>query len=377
MTGTAAGGHPRVTGSVVLAHDYLTQRGGAERVVLAMARAFPEAPIVTSVYSPASTYPEFAAHDVRTTSLQRLGVVRRHHRVGLPLYPTAMSRVHVDAAVAICSTSGFAHGIQVTGTKVLYVHNTARWLYQRDEYLGRWPAAARSALSATIAPLQRWDKDAGRSADLVLANSHQVQARIRSHWGVDAEVLYPAHGADPSGDQTPVAGIEPGYVLAVCRLLTYKRVDTVLQAMGQLPQLRLLIVGRGPDESRLRSLAPTNCTFLGSVSDAELRWLYANSLCLVSAAAEDLGLAALEAMAFGRPVAVLRAGGFEETVVEGQTGIFFDEPTPHHVEEALKNLANGQWDSARIAEHAATFSESTFRLRLQQIVRQLVTVGPQ
>jgi glycosyltransferase involved in cell wall biosynthesis len=151
-------------------------------------------------------------------------------------------------------------------------------------------------------------------------------------------------------------------------------VDAVLEAMSELPNLRLLLVGQGPDEARLRRLAPPNCAFVGSLCEAELRWCYANCLCLVSAAAEDLGLAALEAMAFGRPVAVIRAGGFLETVRSGDTGVFFETPTPVQIAEALRAVACSTWDTERIAKHAGGFSEEQFQQRLLDIAARFTSL---
>jgi glycosyltransferase involved in cell wall biosynthesis len=356
----AGGGAARV----VIAHDYLTQRGGAERVVLAMARAFPGAPIVTSLYEPDATFPEFRAHEVTTSTLQQIGLLRRHHRLALPLYAPIFSTTHVDSDLLLCSTSGWAHGISGTGRRLLYVHNTARWLYQTDDYLRRHPPVLRSLAHVLGAPLRRWDRTHGCSADLVLANSRTVRDRLARYWGVDAQVLYPPHGADLGAVREPVRGLEPGYLLAVSRLLPHKRVDVLVAAMEQLPDQRLVIVGSGPRARALRLAAPANCVFLENVPDTELRWLYANTAALLSATHEDLGLAALEAMAFGRPVAVLRAGGFLETVVEGETGVFFDSPEPADVVGALRRLLAGSFDQERIAAYAQRFDEASFARQL-------------
>lgn len=349
---------------VVIAHDYLTQRGGAERVVLAMARAFPGAPIVTSLYQPEATFPEFTDHRVMTSALQHVPFVRRHHRLGLPLYAPIFSTTHVDADLLLCSTSGWAHGISGTGRRLLYVHNTARWLYQTDDYLRKRPPSIRSAAHLLGAPLRRWDQRHGSSADLVLANSRTVRDRLARYWGVDAEVLYPPHGADPAATREPVSGLEPGFLLAVSRLLPHKRVDVLTAAMERLPDQRLVIVGNGPEARTLCLGAPANCVFLKNVSDPHLRWLYANAVALLSASHEDLGLAPLEAMAFGRPVAVLRAGGFLETVVEGETGVFFDHPEPTDVVDAVRLLQSQTFDQDGIAAHARSFDEASFARQL-------------
>ena len=194
----------------------------------------------------------------------------------------------------------------------------------------------------------------------MLANSQTVRARLARHWGVDAEVLYPPHGANLITAPEPIPGLEPGYLLAVSRLVPHKRLEVLTEAMEHLPDQRLVVVGSGPLARALRQGAPANCIFLERVSDAQLAWLYANGVALLSAAHEDLGLAALEAMAYGTPVAVRHAGGFLETVVEGETGLFFERPEPTEVVRAVRGLLGHSFDRELIAKHAQRFDEASF-----------------
>ncbi|HEY3942136.1 MAG TPA: glycosyltransferase [Acidimicrobiales bacterium] len=367
-SGSEAAGRARV----VIAHDYLTQRGGAERVVLAMARAFPTAPIVTSLYEAPATFSDFAHRQVTTSVLQRSGLLRRHHRLGLPLYAPVFAHTQVDAELVVASTSGWAHGMAATGRRLLYVHNTARWLYQVDDYLRGQRPAVQGLAHLLGSPLRRWDRAHGRSAELVLANSRTVRDRVARHWNVDAEVLYPPHAADVAAPREAVGHIEPGYLLVVSRLVAHKQVDVVARAMEHLPGQRLVVVGTGPEARGLRHEAPPNCSFVGSVSDAQLRWLYANCAALVSASREDLGLAALEAMAFGRPVCALRAAGFAETVAEGENGVFFERSEPQQVRDAVVRLSRTPFDAGAIAAHAARFDEQSFARRLQAFADQVL-----
>src|SRR5688572_8459830 len=163
MTIKARGVRPHVA----LAHDYITQRGGAERVAAIMAEAFPRAPMYTTLYEPRTTFGEFATLDIRTSALNWLPLLRRDHRLALPVLAPVVSRMIVDADVLLASSSGWAHGIGCTGRKIIYCHAPARWLYQRDRYLGgaeglRWPQRARRALAGGSvgvlgAPLRVWD----------------------------------------------------------------------------------------------------------------------------------------------------------------------------------------------------------------------------
>lgn len=354
--------------SIALVHDYLTQRGGAERVVLALTRAFPGVPLHTSLYEPATTFPEFAAVDVRSLPLNRSALLRKRHRLALPLLAPAFSRLHLEEDIVVCSSSGWAHGAHCTGRKLVYCHTPARWLYQPEQYLrGRGPAS-RTAARALRPALERWDRRAAASADRYIANSSAVAERIRRIYGLEAEVVAPPPAVVPVGPAEPVAGLDPGFVLCVARLLPYKNLDAVVRAFAELPDEQLAVVGSGPEEPALRALAGSNVTLLGTVTDPQLRWLYRESSALVAASHEDFGLTPLEAAGFGHPSAVLRWGGFLDTVEEGGTGLFFDSPTPDAVADAVRRLRRHRWDSDAIRVHAERFSEQRFIDRMRAIV---------
>jgi glycosyltransferase involved in cell wall biosynthesis len=353
---------------VALVHDYLTQRGGAERVVLSMLKAFPGTPLHTSLYEPASTYPEFGTAEVRTSALNRLALLRRNHRLALPLLAGTFSRMKIEANVVLCSSSGWAHGAAVDGAKIVYCHSPARWLYAPDQYLGGRRRALRVALTGLRPYLARWDGRAAASAHRYLANSTAVKRRIERLYGIEAEVVPPPPVLDPAGPQQPVDGLEPGFVLCVSRLLPYKNVGAVVDAFAELPSMRLVVVGTGPEEARLRAAATRNVTFVGTVSDEELRWLYASCTGLLAAAYEDYGLTPLEAANFGKPSAVLRAGGFLDTVVEGSTGVFFDRPQPSSIRRAVHALRGTSWSEHDLRVHAELFSEERFVARLRSVV---------
>ena len=354
---------------VALAHDYLTQRGGAERVVLAMMHAFPGAPIYTSLYDAATTYPEFRGADVRTTWLERVPPLRCRHRLALPLLASAFARVEAEADVVLCSSSGWAHGIGAHGRKIVYCHTPARWLYDGDRYLGGRHGVRWATLSLLRPYLLDWDRRAASSADVYVANSTVVRERVRRAYAVDADVLPPPPLLRADDPQRPVEGLEPGFFLCVSRLLPYKNVEAIVRAVAGGPHA-LVVVGVGPEERRLRSIASPGTQLLGSVTDEQLRWLYANCTALVAASYEDYGLTPLEAAVFGKPAVVLRAGGFLDTVVERVTGLFFDRPDPASIRHALDATAARSWDATALREHADAFSEASFCRRLQELVAQ-------
>lgn len=355
---------------VAIAHDYLTQCGGAERVVLSLMKAFPDAPLYTSLYEADRTFPEYASHRVRTMPLNRVGVLRRHHRFALPLLAPSFSRLQVDADVVVCSSTGWAHGVKATGRKVVYCHAPARWLYQTERYLRESSAPVRAAARALRPSLRRWDRRAAATADRYVTTSTAVCDAIREVYGIDATLLPPPPALDESGPQQAVDGLAPGFVLCVCRLQPYKNVDAVIAAFDRLPDHRLVVVGEGRDWHRLEALLGRNAQLFGRLDDARLRWLYANCVGVVGAAYEDYGLTPLEAAAFGKPTAVLRAGGYLDTVVDGVTGVFFYEPLPASVAAAVETMVSRRWSNLELVAHAERFAEGRFIERMRAIVAE-------
>jgi glycosyltransferase involved in cell wall biosynthesis len=354
---------------VAIVHDYLTQRGGAERVVLALTRAFPTAPVYTSLFDPGRTFPEFAELDVRTMPINRIPPLRRHHRTALPLLAPSFSRLRISSEVVICSSSGWAHGTQVEGRKIVYCHTPARWLYQSDRYLRGRGRAIHAVASTLRSPLEHWDKRSAASADVYLANSNVVAERIKSIYGLDADVVPPPPAITPAGPARPIREIQPGFVLTVSRLLPYKNVDAVIEAFRILPGERLVVAGSGPVERELREKAPSNVRFVGAVDDDELRWLYANCCVLVAASYEDFGLTPVEAAGFGKPSAALRFGGYVETIVEGQTGNFFNNPSGIEIAEVVRSVLHVKWETSTITNAAERLSEATFIHNIRERAR--------
>ncbi len=348
---------------VALVHDYLTQRGGAERVVLSLLRAFPDAPLYTSLYLPEGTFHEFREADVRTLDLNRIPTLRRNHRLALPLLAAAFSRLRVDADVVLCSSSGWAHGARTTGRKVVYCHTPAHWLYQTERYLGNGgkAPAARGAVRMLRPYLCRWDRRAAATADRYLANSTAVMESVRDLYGIEADVVHAAADDRPQWTRRP--GSRPRPWVPRLRLQTAPVQERrrgrvgVPGAARRAPRRRRQRTG---GTAPARQSAPSNVTFAGAVSDQRLRWLYKASAGVVNASYEDYGLTPLEAAAFGRPAAVLRFGGFLDTVVEGRTGVYFDRPVSTAIRDAVLRLRSTDWSHAELESHARRFAEPRF-----------------
>lgn len=354
---------------VAIAHDYLTQRGGAERVVLALARAFPEAPIYTTLYDRDATYPDFAQHEIEVSWLNRVPLLRKFHRLALPVLAWVAGTTTVEARCTIASSSGWAHGFRTSGSKIVYCYSPARWLYQPKEYLGKNGSAIKRFVLTALSPfLRRWDKSCAHTATKYFAISTVVQQRIRDIYGIEAEVLPAPHSVDIALPQEPVdlsslTGAEAGFYLCISRLMPYKNVDVVIDAFNCLRQ-PLVIVGRGPEERRLRLAAGSSVRMFKDLTDGQMRWLYAHCTALVSASYEDFGLTPIEAAAYGKPSIVPRWGGFLDTVRDGETGVYFAHPRAELLRAAVEESRQRDWNPAVIKGQAQMFSEKRFAERL-------------
>ncbi|MGH2725470.1 MAG: glycosyltransferase, partial [Actinomycetota bacterium] len=305
---------------VIFVQDHLVQRGGAERGLLSMLKAAPGAAVHVAFYRPEQCYPEFAEVDVRPFPLDRIGPLSRRHRLAMPLLAPAFSSHRVDADVVICGTSGWAQGVRTTGRKVVYFYALTRWLYERDAYLGARGPLARFGVAALAPLLERWDRRTVASGHRFLTEGTEMRDRLREIYGIEAEIVPLPMALDAAGAQRPVDGLEPGFFLCASRLMPYKNIDVVLEAFARLPEQRLVVAGDGPEETRLRAIAPRNATMFGLAQDDQLRWLYANCAAVVTAAFEPFGLTPIEGAAYGKPTVALRAGGFIDTVIDGRTG---------------------------------------------------------
>ncbi len=344
---------------VAIAHDYLTQRGGAERVVLSMLKAFPHAPLVTLFHAPDQTYPEFREANVTPSRLNAFPLFRTDPRKAFPLLPAATRLLPTpEADVLVISSSGWAHGVRTDAPKIVYCHNPPRWIYQSDEYLSGLGRGPRLAARAGKRALRRWDQAVAREASLYVANSTSVARRIRAVYGIEPRVLFPPSSLDVDGPQEPVPGVRPGFWLTVARGRAYKNTDLVSRAVLEVSGAELVVVGVSGSSDRVHGV--------GRVSDAELRWLYANCRGLLSASHEDFGLTPIEANRFGKPAVVVKTGGFLDTVVQGVNGHFFSEASVDAVRRALLTLP--ELDPSAIRAHADRFSEPRFIASLHALV---------
>ncbi len=355
---------------VALVHDYLNQMGGAERVVLAFHDIFPDAPLYTSIYDPKRVDPAFHSMDIRTSFMQKLPLVTKHHQPYLPFYPFAMESLDLRGYdLVLSSSSAFGKGV-ITRPETLhisYCHTPMRWCWAYDEYVERehLGKAARKVLPFLVTGLRVWDQTSAMRVDHFIANSPVVAERIQKYYRRDAIVIPPPVEAsrfpfDPSAQPED-------YFLIVSRLIPYKRIDLAIEACNRL-QLPLVIIGSGRDEARLKKMAGPTIRFTGRLSDDEVLHYYAHCRALLFPGEEDFGITPLEAQSSGRPVIAYGAGGALTSVVDGITGVFFHEQTVDSLASVLVSFDIRNFDPQVIRNHALEFDMPRFRRRIVQFI---------
>jgi glycosyltransferase involved in cell wall biosynthesis len=362
-----------VTGEpdVALVHDYFVQDGGAEAVALELARMFPDAPVHTTFFERERFVARLDPARVRTWRLQGVLGPAAWFRLLLPAYVAYFSRLRVPASRLVVSTSStFARGARPRGRAlhIAYVHTPLRFAWDVDSYLARssYPRPARAGLRLAAPALRRWDRWAGRGPDVLVANSNTVRKRIAARWHRDSVVIHPPVDTG----SFPLSTENDGYLLVASRLLAYKRVDLAVAACRRLNR-QLIVVGDGPERSRLEHQAGVETTFLGRVDAGTLRDLVSRCTALIAPGIEDFGIAAVEAMAAGKPVVAYAGGGALETVVDGKTGVFFHEATSRALETALERLGATEIDPWVARARAMLFDASVFRTRWAQLLAEM------
>jgi glycosyltransferase involved in cell wall biosynthesis len=359
------------TPPVALVHDYFVQDGGAEAVAIELAAMFADALVHTTWFERARFGGRLDPDRVRPWAVERVLRPSPWFRPLLPAYIANFSRLEIPATRLVLSNSStFARAVRARppAVHVAYVHTPLRFAWDVDRYLARssFPAAARAGLRFGAPLLRRWDRWAGRRPDVLVANSVNVQRRIRAAWGRDSSVIYPPVNVAGSA----LSSADDGYYLVATRLLAYKRVELAVQACARLGR-DLVVVGDGPERARLERMAGPRTRFEGHVDRQRLEQLLASCHALVTPGVEDFGIMTVEAMAVGKPVIAYAAGGTLETVIDGRTGVLFDPDTADALAGAIERLEAGSLDPAAARQRAMEFDLAVFRARWSALLVEL------
>lgn len=353
---------------VALVYDRVNSWGGAERVLLALHKIWPEAPLFTAVYDPqgASWAKVFK---VIPSFINRFPFAPKSHEIYPWLTPLAFECFDFsDFEVVVSVTSADAKGI-ITKPKTLHVCyclTPTRYLWSGYENYFR-NTIFKILTKPVVRHLRNWDVPASQRPDEFISISQNVARRVKKYYHRDSVVIYPPVDVLK---WKPTKTNQEDYFLLVSRLVYYKRADIAIEAFNQLG-LPLKIVGTGSDCQRLKKMAKNNISFLGQLTDKELLGYYQGCQAVVFPQEEDFGLVPLEAQACGRPVIALKAGGVLETVVEGKTGVFFYPQTAAALKEAVLNFGTRRFAAEDCQENARRFREEIFIKDFQDFVSQL------
>ena len=355
---------------VALIHDWLTGMRGGEKVLEVLCELYPDADIYTLYHQRGSVSPRIERHRITTSFVQQLPFVDEHYRRYLPLFPLAIGQFRLTGYDLVISSS---HCVAKSaraprGTPHLcYCHSPMRYAWdQFDAYFG--PArvgavASRLLYGPVLRRLARWDAATADRVDRFVANSRHVAGRIRRYYDREATIVYPPvdtaffHPAAPSLDSHDGGPPDGGPFLIVSALVPYKRIELAMAACERVG-VPLRIVGSGPERDRLARKASRDVTFVGHVSDEQIRDEYRRARAVLLPGEEDFGIVPVEAQACGRPVVALARGGALETVRDGETGVLFSEATVDALAAALDRVRATRFDSGRIRHHAEQFARA-------------------
>jgi glycosyltransferase involved in cell wall biosynthesis len=357
-------------GRVALVHDFLLDLRGAERVFAAICDIWPQADVYTAVYDEGGTEGRFSHRPVRTSFLQRLHPTARTFRPLLPLYPYAIESFDLSGYdLVVSSSSAWAHGVIVDerATHLCYCYNPFRYAWNEREstLAGRGPLT-RAGLRWVFNRWRQWDWIAAQRVDRYVAISDLTRRRIKRYYGREAAILHP-----PVETGRFAPGPVRDYYLVVSELMFHKRIEVAVKAFNRL-RLPLVVVGDGPELRRLRRLAGPTVVFTGRLPDERVAELLRSARALVVTAAEEFGIAAVEALASGRPVIALGSGGVLESVREGETGAYYRRSDPEALVEVVAAFDPLAVDPAACVAAAQRFGSERFQTALRAIVAEAV-----
>ena len=353
---------------IALVHDYLSQDGGAERVLKAMHEIWPEAPIFV-LFHDNKKIGDFDKADIKKSFLSKLPFVNSLFEWYLPLMPLATETYQLkNFDVILSSTSGFAKGVIVHPhtLHISYCHTPPRYLWaDAHEYLDSLNHGfiVKNFLPILIHKLRLWDRLSADRVDYFVANSQTVQNRIKKYYRRDSEVIYPPVNTE----KFFVSANIDEYFAAGGRLVPYKKLDIVVQAFNRL-QWPLKIFGTGPELKYLKKISKPNIEFLGKISEDEKAILLSHARAFIHPQIEDFGITPVEAMASGRPVIAYPVGGAGETVVHGETGVFLESQNWESLLNILAGFDYTAWDGKKIREHSLKYESNNFKNNLKNFV---------
>lgn len=361
---------------VAIVYDWLTNMGGAERVVLAMHKAFPDAPIYTSVFDPEGC-PPFKGLDIRTTWLQKLPrFLRKRHQLFPVFRAQAFRKLDLsdyDVVISISSAEAKAVRVKPGARHICYCLTPTRYYwshyeeYKKEPGFGALNPIVRLLLPAFVGRMRELDLRAINGVTEFIAISSTVADRIKKYYGRDSRIIYPMVGMQRFRG-LDITGPRKGFV-ALGRQVPYKRIDLAVKVCTDLG-LPLTVYGNGPEHEKLVAMAGPTVQFVVGAPDEVIADALTKAQGFFFPQDEDFGIVQVEAMAAGCPVIAYAKGGALDVVTEGKTGVFFAEQTPESVAQAVQKLQTIRFAPKILQAHAETFSEENFIRQLHELVQE-------
>jgi glycosyltransferase involved in cell wall biosynthesis len=358
---------------IALIHDWLTGMRGGEKILEIFCRLFPDATIFTLLHNKGSVSPVIEEKEIRTSLIQRLPGAARKYRHYVALFPRAAERFDFTGydLLLSCSHCAAKGVVPPPGARhVCYCLTPMRYAWDLyDQYFNarNTNPVSRLFINACMRYLRKWDRAASSRVDAFITISNHVADRIHRHYGRQAAVVYPPVD---TGFFTPGGQAEDDY-LCVSALVPYKRLDLAIEACAKAGR-KLRIIGTGTEAARLEKMAGPNVQFEGFVSPEALREAYRRCRALIYPAEEDFGIAPVEAMACGKPVLAFGRGGLRETVIEGETGLFFPSQSADSIADCLRAFEKTAFSAEKIRSRALRFSEDHFVKAFSAALRDVV-----
>ncbi|MDE2318287.1 MAG: glycosyltransferase family 4 protein [Rhodospirillales bacterium] len=372
---------------VAIVHEWLITLGGSEKVLVELLAMFPEADLFAVVdFLPAEHRAGLRGKSVKTSFIQCLPFAARRYKAYLPLMPIAVEQFDLSSYnLVISSSHAVAKGV-LTGpnqTHICYCHSPMRYAWDLQyQYLREsgFTRGIKSHLARLVLHYLRiWDVRSAAGVDLFIANSAYIARRIRKAYRREAVVVYPPVDVEAFSLQNH----KENFYVTASRMVSYKRIDIIIEAFAKMPGRRLVVIGDGPDREKLRALGAENITFLGYQNDTVLKSHLQRARGFVFAAEEDFGILPVEAQACGTPVIAYAAGGALETVLPAgnslglpATGVFFAEQTPAAVCAAVTRFESLRFDPQNCRAWAERFSRMAFAEAMRAQIMAMLPAAP-
>lgn len=364
---------------IALVCDWLVGTGGSEREVLELHHLFPEAPIYTSQYDSRDKVwfgdNWFADADVRVSWLQKLP---KYTRKFLPLlrgwYFSRLDLGQYDLVISISGAEAKFVKVKPSAIHISVCHAPTHYYWSRyDEYLahpgfGKLDFLARFALKMMAGKLRAIDYKHAQDPDYIIANSEYSKDQIKKYYGRDSTVIHPPVNVDRYKNAGQSDEHRHGFVTAG-RQTAYKRIDLTIEAANQL-KVPLLVIGKGPEHSKLVKMAQRNVTFLKKVSDNDMPSKFGSAKAFIFPGQEDFGIVAIEALAAGTPVIAYKGGGALD-YVNPKSGILFEKHTVRSLVSALESFSQKRFDHTAVTATANDFSTEVFRQRMKDFIKRV------